>query len=198
MDLNYSVKNLFPISIHQFKINDFDDIKGGLIDYVYSIKKQNSVGVNHSNIGGWQSPTLSNLSKDDLLNNLLVDCLSDLPFIDRSYTFNIDAWANINKNGNFNMPHPHPNCHLSGVLWLKIPENSGDIIFSSPYEHVAHVEIDEIYSDKFKKSHNAYSRYFFEPTEGYMILFPSHLYHHVGGNKSNQDRISIAFNITFE
>ena len=96
------------------------------------------------------------------------------------------------------MPHTHPKCHLSGVLWLKIPENSGNIIFISPYEHVAHVEIDELYSDEFKKSHNSFSNYFLNPTEGYMILFPSHLVHYVDVNKSNEDRISVAFNILFE
>ena len=201
VDLNYKVTDIFPISIHQFKINDFDDVKDKLIDYAYNFKKQNLVGVNHSNIGGWQSPAIpqdSNLHKDDLLKNFLVDCLSDLPFIDRSYTFNFDAWININENGNFNMPHTHPKCHLSGVLWVKIPENSGNIIFISPYEHVAHVEIDELYSDEFKKSHNSFSNYFLNPTEGYMILFPSHLVHYVDVNKSNEDRISVAFNILFE
>ena len=198
MDLNYKLKNIFPISIHQFKINDFDSIKNKLIDYVYDIKKQDSVGVNHSNIGGWQSPTIDSSKDDDLLKNFLVKCLSDLPFIDRSYAFKIDAWFNINKNGNFNMPHTHPNCHLSGVLWLKIPENSGKIIFISPYEHVGHVEIDEMYSDEFKKSNNSFSNYFLNPIEGYLILFPSHLLHYVDINKSNEDRISVAFNINFE
>ena len=31
-----------------------------------------------------------------------------------------------------------------------------------------------------------------------MILFPSHLAHRVNENKSDEDRISIAFNIIFE
>ena len=34
--------------------------------------------------------------------------------------------------------------------------------------------------------------------EGGMILFPSHLAHRVNENKSDEDRISIAFNIKFD
>ena len=39
---------------------------------------------------------------------------------------------------------------------------------------------------------------FFNPTEGRMIVFPSYLYHYVQENKSNQDRISVSFNIRLD
>ena len=35
----------------------------------------------------------------------------------------------------------------------------------------------------------------FNPTEGKIIVFPSHLNHLVQENKSNEDRISVSFNI---
>ena len=41
-------------------------------------------------------------------------------------------WININGPGNYNHSHNHPGCDLSGVLWLKVPENSGNIVFESP------------------------------------------------------------------
>ena len=79
--LNYSVRNIIPIPIHQIEINQFNDIKFKLIDYVYNLQKQDPVGVNVSNRGGWQSSTL-NFSKDiDLLCNFLLECLSDLQFL---------------------------------------------------------------------------------------------------------------------
>ena len=195
--LNYSVKNIFPISIHQFEINDFDNIKSKLIDYVYNLQKQDPVGVDISNRGGWQSPTL-NLSKDnDLLRNFLIECLSDIPFIEKQTSLQFDAWVNINKKGNHNIRHIHPTSNLSGVLWIKCPEKCGEIVFTSPYEFVGFKEL-ELYSDKFKKENNAYISYRINPKEGYMILFPSHLAHRVNENKSDEDRISIAFNIKFD
>ena len=194
---NYSVRNIFPISIHQFEINDFDDIKFKLIDYVYNLQKQNPTGVDISNRGGWQSPTL-NLSKDnDLLRNFLIECLSDIPFIEKQTSLQFDAWVNINKKGNHNIRHIHPTSNLSGVLWIKCPEKCGEIVFTSPYEFVGFKEL-ESYSDKFIKENNAYISYRINPKEGYMILFPSHLAHRVNENKSDEDRISVAFNITFD
>ena len=153
--LNCSVKNIFPISIHQFEINDFDDIKFKLIDYVYNLQKQNPVGVDISNRGGWQSPTL-NLSKDDdLLRNFLIECLSDIPFIEKQTSFQFDAWININKKGGHNIRHIHPTSNLAGVLWIRCPEKCGEIVFKSPYEFIGYKEL-ESYSDKFKKENNAY------------------------------------------
>ena len=43
MDLNYSTTNLFPTIIHQFDVNDFDEIKDDLIKYAY-IKRHNDAG----------------------------------------------------------------------------------------------------------------------------------------------------------
>jgi uncharacterized protein (TIGR02466 family) len=53
------------------------------------------------------------------------------------------------------------------------------------------------YSEEFKKSTNAYDWFYIEPQEGLMIMFPSHLNHSVTSNKSDQERISVAFNISF-
>jgi len=196
-NFNYSVRNIFPISIHEFQMNQFDDIKFKLIDYVYNLQKQNPTGVDISNRGGWQSPTL-NLSKDnDLLRNFLIECLSDIPFIEKQTSLQFDAWVNINKKGNHNIRHIHPTSNLSGVLWIKCPEKCGEIVFTSPYEFVGFKEL-ESYSDKFIKENNAYISYRINPKEGYMILFPSHLAHRVNENKSDEDRISVAFNITFD
>ena len=188
------IKNIFPISIHQFEINDFDDIKSKLIDYVYSLQKQDPVGVDISNRGGWQSPTL-NLSKDDdLLRNFLIECLSDIPFIEKQTSFQFDAWININRKGGHNIRHIHPTSNLAGVLWIRCPEKCGEIVFVSPYEFVGFKEL-ELYTDNFKKENNTYLTYYFNPMEGGMILFPSHLAHRVNENKSDEDRISISFNI---
>ena len=193
--LNYSVRNIFPIPIHQIEINQFDDIKFKLIDYVYNLQKQDPVGVNISNRGGWQSPSL-NFSKDiDLLCDFLLECLSELPFL-KPTTFKVDAWININKKGDYNIKHIHPTSNLSGVLWIKCPEKCGEIVFISPYEFVGFKEL-ELYTDNFKKENNTYLSYYFNPMEGGMILFPSHLAHRVNENKSDEDRISIAFNIIF-
>ena len=51
------------------------------------------------------------------------------------------------------------------------------------------------YIDEFQKQTNCYYDYKYEPKEGAMIIFPAHLIHKVEENKSNEDRISVSFNI---
>ena len=40
MDLNYSIENIFPVPIHIFDVNGFDEIKNELIDYAYNLKEK--------------------------------------------------------------------------------------------------------------------------------------------------------------
>ena len=194
MDLNYKTVNLFPVPVHQFDVNGFSEIKDKLIDYAYDCKKKDSKGVSISNRGGWQSEGFEIINEDDILQLFLINCLSNFPFIKESVKLRGYAWININKPGDYNINHVHPTNHLSGVLWIKTPKNCGYIIFDSPYEFQAYQEI-ESYSNEFKDSFNIDHNYYFNPTEGRMIVFPAHLSHHVQENKSSEDRISVSFNI---
>ena len=43
MDLNYNTINLFPVLVHHFDVNGFDEVQNELIDYSYSKRKENRV-----------------------------------------------------------------------------------------------------------------------------------------------------------
>ena len=194
MDLNYNSIPIFPTIIHRFDVNGFDEIQNQLIDYAYQFKNKNPEGVKISNNGGWQSPNFDVNDENDLLQSFIINCLSNFPNIDKSINFDVDAWININKPGAYNVKHDHPGCDLAGVLWVKAPKNSGEIVFEAPYQFQAFKEIKS-YNDEFKNSCNVDQNYYFPPNEGTMLVFPSHLPHQVEENKSNEDRISISFNI---
>ena len=197
MDLSYSTKNLFPSVIHQFDVNGFCEIKDKLIDYVYDCKKNDSEGC-----GEWQSITFSFNDKDkkDILQSFLTDCLAEFSSIKKSVNLSVRAWVNISKPGGHLAKHHHPDCNLAGVLWIKAPQNSGDIVFDSPrtfdpfLQSAKNGEIDS-YTDDFKDKGNIHLDYYFPPTEGRILIFPSYLEHQVKENKSNEDRISVSFNI---
>ena len=194
MDLNYKTNLIFPIPIHQFDVNGFSEIKDELIDYAYDYKKKDPKGVSLSNRGGWQSEGFEIINEDDVLQLFLINCLSNFPPIKESVEWRGYAWININKPGDYNIKHVHPTNNLSGVLWVKAPQNSGDIVFDSPNNFESYLE-NKSYIDDFKKSYFIDDSYHCYPTEGRMIVFPSHLQHHVQENKSNEDRISVSFNI---
>ena len=194
MDLNYRTNLLFPVPIHQFDVNGFDEIQNDLIDYAYDLKNKEPEGVLISNQGGWQSSDFSVNNEDDLLHSFIINCLAGFPVIDESFNIKVDAWININKPGNYNIKHNHPGVDLAGVLWIKCPKDCGNIVFDPPTAFQSHNEIKS-YTDDFKNENNIYHSYYFNPTEGRILIFPSHLDHQVKENKSNEDRISLSFNI---
>ena len=195
MDLNYKVTNLFPSSIHRLEIDNFDDYKEQLIKETYKERDEDPVGRSVSNIGGWQSNQTHIIDcKSETLKNIIMSSVSKLP-MSGNLSCTIEGWKNINEPGNFNVPHSHPRSHLSGVLWIKIPKNSGNIVFESPEIFNRYQELDS-YSDESRLNSNNYMTYYFTPKEGNILIFSSNLQHEVNENKSNEDRISYSFNVT--
>ncbi len=115
------------------------------------------------------------------------------PMSNKTY-MKVEGWTNVNKPGDYNRLHDHPVCELSGVLWIKIPPNSGYIRFVDPQLFSRYKELDS-YTEEFKEPTNSFMTYNFYPKEGTMLIFPSVLQHEVTENKSSEDRISYSFNI---
>ena len=90
-------------------------------------------------------------------------------------------WFNINYTGSSNIKHTHPGSALSGVFYINIPDNSGNITFHHIDSHGLFFTQDSTFS--------------INPHDGLMILFPGTLLHDVEINNSKENRISIAFNI---
>ena len=199
MDLNYKATNIFPVTLHRFDVTGFDKIKYDLIDYAYELKKLTSKSLQNSNRGGWHSKTFVVKKGTTLLNTFLIDALSgffEYEIIDKSNIFNLVAWVLINKPNSYNVSDDHPGVDLSGVLWVKTPKNSGNIVFESPYTWSGDSEINS-YTEDFKKLNKQYQCHYFEPREGSLLIFPPYIKHSVSENKSNEDRISVPFNLTF-
>ena len=197
MDLNYKTNLIFPVPIHQFDVNGFGEIQNELIDHVYKMREKDPIGHIISNRRGWQSSCFSIDNEDDVLQSFLTNCLANFPYLKKSVKLFVSAWININPPGAFNLKHNHPTSDLSGVLWLKCPENCGSIEFDSPRSFATHQEIDS-YTEDFKNQNNVFQSYYFNPTEGRILVFPSYLDHHVGFNESQEDRISVSFNTRLE
>jgi len=194
VDLNYRVQNIFPCPIHTFEVNGFSGLQKVLIEYAYNERKNDPNGVNVSNRGGWQSRNMSVYNEADPLHKFLIDIVSSLPPLIENVDVIIDTWININKKGDYNMKHCHPSSNLAGILWVKIPDVSSLLKFSNPQNFQTYGEI-EAYTDDFKDQYNYHHAFNFTPKEGTILIFPSHLEHCVEDNKSDQDRISISFNL---
>ena len=130
------------------------------------------------------------------LQSFLTNCLAEFSPIKKSVNLSVRAWVNISKPGGYLEKHHHPDCNLAGVLWIKAPKNCGFFYFESPNEF-AEYDLMDIQKQEMVDQYLACPSYRIEPQEGLMVLFPSHLRHAVEMNQSDEDRISIAFNIDF-
>jgi uncharacterized protein (TIGR02466 family) len=95
-------------------------------------------------------------------------------------------WVNINGSGAYNRPHNHPKTDLSAVYYLKCSRNAGDLV-------LARTDCGT-YGNLFNNLPDG-REFVVTPEEGKLVLFPGHLWHWVEPNPSNEDRISITFNI---
>ena len=194
MDLNYRTTNLFPVCLHSVIVDDFDQLQTTLIKESYDLRNKDSRGRKVSNIGGWQSELFSIDKSSDTLKSIITKSLRGFDPIQDGILMNVEGWTNINGPGCHNVKHQHPQCNFAGVLWIKVPPKSGNLVFESPHSFTSFTEIN-CYTDKFRKNTNSYLTYSYRPTEGEIVIFPSFLPHSVLKNQSEEDRISYSFNI---
>jgi uncharacterized protein (TIGR02466 family) len=103
------------------------------------------------------------------------------------------CWANINPTGGLNSPHTHPNNFLSGVYYVSLPANSGQIVFADPRPQAMSILPA---AEKWNKYVGNEIK--LEVKAGRMVIFPAWLVHSVPVNRSAEERISISFNLMFK
>ena len=96
------------------------------------------------------------------------------------------CWFTKTKPNEYTRIHNHGYTDISGVYYFKTNQQDGNIVFLSP------VSISSIV---FAKLQDTVS---YKPEIGKIILFPGSLYHTVNENETDEDRISVSFNIYFE
>jgi uncharacterized protein (TIGR02466 family) len=102
------------------------------------------------------------------------------------------CWANINPQGGLNSAHMHPNNYLSGVYYVSLPEEAGQIVFADPRPQAMAMAPTMQRWNKYVGNEIK-----LEVKEGRFVLFPSWLVHSVPVNRSQAHRISISFNLMF-
>lgn len=178
--------NLFTIPFWKTEIEtDFNQ----LIDDYYVIESQDS-GRIRSNRGGWQS---NFKSTDSELFDIIIDQAKQFAkTLQINTNLRYDGyWININRYKDSNIIHFHPNSLISGVFYVKTPENSGKLVFHHPSE-----DLMIVWKNVLNDFNNANSQLWrFEPKQGELYLFPGWLKHSVEPHMNEkEDRISISFN----
>ena len=119
----------------------------------------------------------------------------ELLAVNKSVEFYItNSWVNVHMRGQSAGQHMHHNSLISGVLYLKANETSGDIVFHRevlslvPFPPALDLDMD---------SFNLYNckSWSYRPKTNDICLFPSVVSHSVDPNLSDEERCSLAFNV---
>jgi len=197
----YKIYRLFSSPIFNFRPENYNELNTELEEYILDLKKKYKNGQIKSNRGGWHSPFFD-LTKDSPAKKFLLVAQKftrEVIVNEMGWKYNVDKvkispmWSIINKKGSFNIQHNHPNAYLSAAYYVRYPKNSGNIKFYDPKEQ-KNIRYPKI------KNYTDLSAAITEitPNEGDLLIFPSYLYHSVGENLSEKDRIIISFNVDIE
>lgn len=104
----------------------------------------------------------------------------------------IMGWVNVNPPGAHNVPHDHPGSFWSGCYYVKNDKASDDpsagaITFIDARTAPAGQPL--VKAPAMKALHTVH------PQPGALLFFPSSLKHLVSPNESNEDRVTMAFNV---
>lgn len=176
---------------------DWPRLRLAMLERIASLRAADQ-GVTRTNFGGWQSD--DDLYKHRefswLIQRIMALANQVAPEFSAKGSFDDGLlWANVNGRGNFNAVHTHPDAVLSGSVYLKVDgEEQGVIQFLDAREGspTSHWRCYTKLGDITPLTQQAVT---IVPNEGDILFFPGWLRHWVTPNQTDEERVSVAFNI---
>jgi len=171
-------------------------------------REREDAGVQHSNLGGWQSgwdfeawggPAAKRVL--DTARDLATRMTSDRAGKPVRIAWKTNAWANVNRKGHGNEFHTHPGCYWSGTYYVDDggigddPEQGGAFEMQDP-RGVAPAMYAPLLGFAVPGGQSVGASELIYPRSGQLVLFPSWLAHAVRPYHGERERISIAFNLS--
>jgi uncharacterized protein (TIGR02466 family) len=196
-----NLMQIFPVPLFIKELENIKKTNDKLILFASSLEKeQKKLNIKYSNIGGFHSnPIDRNPILDDLIKHItptIYEFLNKFSFKNKIEITFKRPWITINKKNNANQTHTHAGADFSCVYYIKTPKNCGNLIFyHNPYINYG-CKYFKFKTNEFNELNSL--SWHVEPKEGTLVMFPSYLEHSVEENKSNEKRISMAFDINIK
>jgi len=193
MDLKYQIDNIFPTPLYTSTVKVDDSILDEIEELSYS-RAQGEVGkvLISEEQQILDKPFFAEYKSeiDKHMHNFYYNVLG---FSKQNYLEMVNSWVVKSLPDNESAYHLHKNSIFSGVWYISVQENSGNISFTP--NNVYDIEIISLFMPKIETVNEYNTRLcVFHAQKSILILFPSVLNHKVELNQSNNPRISIAFN----
>lgn len=186
------IYNIFPTPVLQNNLILSDKEKQSLINIKYEdINQRNALMSCDKYI--LNNKKFNNLKKQ-IVKNVDIFTKDVLNLSDKISFYFQNSWVMKHRQGDWAQPHHHANSLISGVVYLKVPDNSGNIVFHrggatrnfiNPIMTLDYSKYNEFNADTFTVNIK----------ENMLVLFPASLSHSVEINNSNQERYCLAFNL---
>tara|TARA_B100001996_G_C18625171_1_gene579428 strand:+ start:730 stop:1314 length:585 start_codon:yes stop_codon:yes gene_type:complete len=106
--------------------------------------------------------------------------------LDKCTNIDYNIWTNVNEVGSSNALHTHTPDAWAGIYYVQA-EGTGNLVFYNPANTLVQCN-----------QHSPYTRRTgITPKDGMLVLWPGWVPHSVEENKSNQQRINLAWGINF-
>jgi uncharacterized protein (TIGR02466 family) len=188
-----AVQEIFSVPIYQIKL----DLNIKKLESFCNKYQHENTGRVVSNSGGYQS---NDLPLDNVILQPLIEEIKihSRQFAKTFYSKNEqilnNIWFNINLYKDFNVSHNHSGDDISGIYYIKTPNECGNIIFEHPAKDLFDYYFLNVENRKEVNIYNART-WWFQSEVNMLYLFPSWLNHSVEINKNKtEERISMAFN----
>ena len=114
----------------------------------------------------------------DLVDGIINEMCIDFEAVTGVQLYADCYWGHIHEKNMSTNTHNHNNTYAAGVLYVQVPEGSGNITFTPA----------------FNQYHSGAIATTFKPELGVYYMFPGYLDHFVTRNMSDEKRVSISFN----
>jgi uncharacterized protein (TIGR02466 family) len=197
-----SLTMAFASPILRLQVPDAAGLNDTLISEARALRDR-SGGVRKSNRQGWHSENDLMTRTEPGLSKLAVIIRQSVHYATRAiapdfvfadHQMAAEGWININPQHGYNVPHRHGGFMWSGCYYVSVPDPgeaaSGSIEFLAPHSVPSSYSIfgAGCYQDNIT----------LRPNAGDLLLFPSYLLHWVLPNEADAERITIAFNATYQ
>ena len=188
--MTYHVKNLWPVPIYVQDIG----IEDNTLKFAESCEYERMESDN-----GCYTKDKYILDKlPSLKNKIYISCMKyirEVILVKENADFYFqNSWIVRHGKNDYAQEHSHSGSIISGVYYIDVPADDGDIFFSKDSSHVNtfHSNINFDYSGENDISNKKVK---FITRNGLLILFPSHIFHSTSKTLLDKYRYSLAFNM---
>ena len=166
-----------------------------LKNQILQAKKDDRGTQGGSNPGCWRSTALYEMKwLYDEMKNLVMEANQNYferdsvfeYYVDKSNNLDYNIWTNVNEVGSKNVIHSHKTDAWAGIYYVQA-EGTGNLMFYNP----ANLLNECKFNSPFIRNTGI------QPKDGMLVLWPGWIPHEVIENKSNRQRINIAWGINF-